>query len=624
MSTHGSGGMQVEKVLDDLITRLSARGGPEARAALIEARRLRNVTTRWAAIPPPPDARREMLSRVMDLVSKAGGPKPEPTTQESEPGPTPSTQDRSKKPPPRAGFEELPPLEARARRGAPKSSPAATRMGYDSFADPGPTPRSPVELEPDSVPPDSLEPPRSSRRVSPHRGPTIAGIPEAFGLTGKQPPSQPPARATPTDALGAEHETRRPTPHRGPTISGIPEALEARAERPSSVPTISPPPPSDETPSVEPEPLKPATGAARLGSIAPPSSGASAAEAFRRETLMMGSDAKAQVQSLVDEILGEKTRPGPASEMPSTARPGESVERDDRSNDEAIPAVLGNPSPRRHTNPLGAALDEPPSSARGAAHAQATMTPGARSSTPIEGLSTSVSSPRIAAQSQPGSLSGKRSSSPTQAFFTPVPPSASSSSGGRRSASPTQALFTPAAPPVADGKRRSAHPTQALFSPTPPPVASQARRPSSPTRAFESPVPPRATPGARPAAPAADRTARTILSPGVVLVHPDSALWQPHAVIAGITVKVLFREPRSGMCTSLVRLAPGAVLPRRRHAASEELLVVSGVAMIGTTEIRAGEYCRAEIDTEQDAIGTTSGCTLFISGSEHDEFLDEP
>jgi quercetin dioxygenase-like cupin family protein len=136
-------------------------------------------------------------------------------------------------------------------------------------------------------------------------------------------------------------------------------------------------------------------------------------------------------------------------------------------------------------------------------------------------------------------------------------------------------------------------------------------------------VPPRATPGARPAAPAADRTARTVLSPGVVLVHPDSALWQPHAVIAGITVKVLFREPRSGLCTSLVRLAPGAVLPRRRHAASEELLVVSGVATIGTTEIRAGEYCRAEIDTEQDAISTTSGCTLFISGSEHDEYLEE-
>jgi anti-sigma factor ChrR (cupin superfamily) len=114
-----------------------------------------------------------------------------------------------------------------------------------------------------------------------------------------------------------------------------------------------------------------------------------------------------------------------------------------------------------------------------------------------------------------------------------------------------------------------------------------------------------------------------MLSPGIVLVHPDSAAWQPHAVLAGVTVKVLFREPRSGMCTSLVRLAPGAKLPRRRHAASEELFVISGVAAIGTTEIRAGEYCRAEIDTEHEPIVTSSGCTLFVSGSEHDEYLDE-
>ena len=63
-----AGPMQVEKVLDDLIQRLSKiETNPQIRAALIEARRLRNVTMRWAAIPPPPDARREMLSRVMEI-----------------------------------------------------------------------------------------------------------------------------------------------------------------------------------------------------------------------------------------------------------------------------------------------------------------------------------------------------------------------------------------------------------------------------------------------------------------------------------------------------------------------------------------------------------------------------
>ena len=67
--------VQVERVLDDLIQRLTDREKtPAVRAALIEARRLKNVTTRWAAIPPPPDARREMLTRVMELVSSVGSP----------------------------------------------------------------------------------------------------------------------------------------------------------------------------------------------------------------------------------------------------------------------------------------------------------------------------------------------------------------------------------------------------------------------------------------------------------------------------------------------------------------------------------------------------------------------
>jgi hypothetical protein len=406
MSTQGAGGMQVEKVLDDLITRLSSRSGPEARAALIEARRLRNVTTRWAAIPPPPDARREMLSRVMDLVSKAGGPQPEPSTLESErtPEPTRRAPDRTKKPDTRGNFDELPPLDKRGRQGASKSSPAATRMGYDSFTDPGPTPRSPIEIQPDSAPPDSLGAPRSSRRISPHRGPTIAGIPEAFGLKGKQAPSQPAARATPSDSLGPEHETRRPTPHRGPTISGIPRprrlarsaALRYRPcrrhPRVRSAPRTSPSR-SSRTPA-----QRDSGRSRRLHR------GANAAESFRRETLMMGADAKAQVQSLVDEILGEKAQPGPASETPSTARPGGGGEPEVSSERDAIPAVLGNPSSRRHTNPLGAALDDAPSSKRGAEQHPATMAPGSRSSTPIDG-----SAPRCRARASRCSLSQVRS-----------------------------------------------------------------------------------------------------------------------------------------------------------------------------------------------------------------------
>ena len=76
MSTQAAGGIQVEQILDDLIGRLNqTEQSKEVRAALIEARRLRNLTARWSAIPPPDEARREMLSKVMDLVAVAKGDK---------------------------------------------------------------------------------------------------------------------------------------------------------------------------------------------------------------------------------------------------------------------------------------------------------------------------------------------------------------------------------------------------------------------------------------------------------------------------------------------------------------------------------------------------------------------
>jgi len=68
--------VQVEQVLDDLIARLSKAAQTKSnRIALIEARRLRNLTARWASIPPPEDARREFLTKVMDLVAIARGEK---------------------------------------------------------------------------------------------------------------------------------------------------------------------------------------------------------------------------------------------------------------------------------------------------------------------------------------------------------------------------------------------------------------------------------------------------------------------------------------------------------------------------------------------------------------------
>jgi quercetin dioxygenase-like cupin family protein len=62
----------VERSLDETITRLRTGTSSEAKALLIEARRLRSVIDTWYAIPPPANVRRDMLAKVMELAASVG------------------------------------------------------------------------------------------------------------------------------------------------------------------------------------------------------------------------------------------------------------------------------------------------------------------------------------------------------------------------------------------------------------------------------------------------------------------------------------------------------------------------------------------------------------------------
>lgn len=66
-------GTTIERALEDAIERLT-RAAPSAttKTLLIEARRLKAVIGSWGAIPPPVEARREMLARVMRVAADAG------------------------------------------------------------------------------------------------------------------------------------------------------------------------------------------------------------------------------------------------------------------------------------------------------------------------------------------------------------------------------------------------------------------------------------------------------------------------------------------------------------------------------------------------------------------------
>lgn len=153
----------------------------------------------------------------------------------------------------------------------------------------------------------------------------------------------------------------------------------------------------------------------------------------------------------------------------------------------------------------------------------------------------------------------------------------------------------------------------------PPPLAA----PSTPV-VVAPPVPPPTTPPRMPATAGVRGPSglhRIPLGPRVSLVRPEAAPWHPFPMVAGVSVKILFRDHAAGEFTALVRMISGAQIPRHRHASNEEIFVLEGEAVIGTQPIRAGEYCRSEAGSIHDVMIAAEGCVFFLRGSDRDEPL---
>lgn len=537
---------QVEKVLEDLIARLSrSQSTAEVRAALIEAKRLRNVTTRWAAIPPPPDARREMLTRVMELIAKVSASlsKPPPPL-DAKPSTPPAVSD----PPPPRKNSAPPTNNARAFR--------ATEPAMDSV-------RGAFALKkPRSEAPDSEGPPTLTPREARARGFTPPPIPAvvARGLTpttpqGRLPPlSQRPAQqrsAPPSDEFAS------PLTPRSRTGDSFPPPASAPKPATTSVPPDSSPT-SSKPRSVQPPPLR-GRKPSDMGGPAPSPPPRQAFGSASRSKTKTGL-AEADEERLARSNL-PTAPPPPLSPAPPNA---------------AAAAAFG--SSRRETRLMGS-----------------------------QGVSDVIAA-LDTEETDRGSLADETAPPPS-----PVQISISSTP----SPAPVNAISIPREGKVDGFSTAISMPNlRSVRAPAPP-----AKKPSTPTMTLPTPVP--AAARSAPPSSSAGKPLRTVISPGVTIVRPEAAQWQPHPTISGATLKLLYRDPRAGIYTALLRLAPGAVFPRRRHAASEEVLLISGIATIGTFELRAGEYCRAESESIHAPITTSTGCTLFVCGSENDEFLED-
>lgn len=99
----------------------------------------------------------------------------------------------------------------------------------------------------------------------------------------------------------------------------------------------------------------------------------------------------------------------------------------------------------------------------------------------------------------------------------------------------------------------------------------------------------------------------------------DHASFRPTPV-AGITYRLLSRDREQHRVTCLLRLAPGARLPAHTHPGIEECVVLEGTVIVGQIRMRAGDYQRAEADSEHVEQWSDTGALVYLS-SPDDLFL---
>ena len=72
-------------------------------------------------------------------------------------------------------------------------------------------------------------------------------------------------------------------------------------------------------------------------------------------------------------------------------------------------------------------------------------------------------------------------------------------------------------------------------------------------------------------------------------VEVDALSWQP-TKFQGVEFKTLLIDPDTGMLTSLVRMAPGSVLPDHEHIQIEQTYVLEGRLLDEDGEVSSGNF----------------------------------
>ncbi|HEX8845337.1 MAG TPA: cupin domain-containing protein [Pyrinomonadaceae bacterium] len=109
--------------------------------------------------------------------------------------------------------------------------------------------------------------------------------------------------------------------------------------------------------------------------------------------------------------------------------------------------------------------------------------------------------------------------------------------------------------------------------------------------------------------------------PQSLTIRAGEGMW--HETLQGVFVKKLFADKKRGTVTTLVRMAPGARLPRHRHYGVEECLVLEGDVQAGEQMLGAGDYHCAMAESIHERLSTINGALFLIVGPRSYEALEQ-
>src|SRR5678815_5255174 len=95
-------------------------------------------------------------------------------------------------------------------------------------------------------------------------------------------------------------------------------------------------------------------------------------------------------------------------------------------------------------------------------------------------------------------------------------------------------------------------------------------------------------------------------------LRADQGTWKPGPV-PGTRVKLLSMDRLRNSATLLMKVDPGARYPAHHHSGGEDCYVISGEIIVAGQRLHAGDFHRAEPDSDHGVLASDTGAEVLLS-----------